>query len=141
MNIIEKSLEMALRAHAGQKDKAGKAYILHPLRLMHRMDSEEEMAVALLHDVIEDTDITEQDLLSEGVPPKVVAAVKCLTKQNGERYDDFITRVSKNNLAAKIKLADLEDNIDVLRLNSLAEKDLQRIAKYHQAWIKLKRRL
>ena len=138
MNLIEKSLQIALRAYTGQKDKAGKTYILHPLRLMNRMESDEEMAVALLHDVIEDSEITEKDLLKEGIPSEVVDAVKCLTKRKGESYDDFITRVSKNDLASKIKIVDIEDNIDILRLNKLTEKDLKRIAKYHKAWKKLK---
>lgn len=138
MNIVEKSLELALRAYAGKKDKAGKTYILHPLRLMNRMESEEEIAVALLHDVIEDSCITAQDLLSEGLPTTVVEAVKYLTRHSGESYDDFITRVSENELATKIKVVDIEDNINVLRLNALTEKDLKRVAKYHKAWTRLK---
>jgi (p)ppGpp synthase/HD superfamily hydrolase len=134
MNIIEKSLEIALKAYSGQKDKAGQTYILHPLRLMAKMDTDEEMSVALLHDVIEDSDITAEDLLEQGVPEKVVSAVQCLTKVDGEDYDAFVERVLENKLASKIKKADIEDNINVLRLNSVTEKDLERIAKYHKAW-------
>ena len=140
MNIIEKSLEIALRAYAGRKDKAGKTYILHPLRLMNQMVSDEEMATALLHDVIEDSDITAEDMLREGISETVVDAVICLTRRGGETYDDFIARVSQNDLALKVKIADIEDNINVLRLNRLTEKDLDRIAKYHSAWKKLKQR-
>jgi len=84
MNIIEKSLEIALKAHFGQKDKAGKTYILHPLRLMSKMKTEEEMSVALLHDVIEDSNFTENDLLQSGIPSSIVNAVLCLTKKEGE---------------------------------------------------------
>jgi (p)ppGpp synthase/HD superfamily hydrolase len=138
MSIIEKSLKIALKAYAGQKDKAGKTYILHPLRLMNRMESDEEMAVALLHDVLEDSDITEEELLNEEIPKTVIEAVKCLTRRDSENYDDFISRVSENELASKIKVADIEDNINILRLNSLTEKDLDRVAKYHRAWNKLK---
>ncbi|VAW69978.1 Guanosine-3',5'-bis(diphosphate) 3'-pyrophosphohydrolase / GTP pyrophosphokinase, (p)ppGpp synthetase II [hydrothermal vent metagenome] len=136
-NLIEKSLQIALNAYAGQKDKAGKAYILHPLRLMAEMQTEEEMSVALLHDVIEDSDYTAQDLLGMGIPENIVKAVQLLSKVDGESYDDFIDRVLKNKLALKIKKADIEDNINVLRLNSLESKDLERVAKYHRAWQKL----
>ncbi len=136
-NLIEKSLQIALKAYAGQKDKAGSAYILHPLRLMAKMQTEEEMSVALLHDVIEDSDYTAQDLLDKGIPESVVTAVQLLSKVDGESYDDFIDRVLKNKLALKIKKADIEDNINILRLNSLESKDLERVAKYHRAWQKL----
>jgi len=134
MNIIEKSLEIALKAYTGQTDKAGKTYILHPLRLMAQMETEEEMSVALLHDVIEDSDITAEDLLNSGIPPTVVNAVQSLTKIKGESYEKFIERVLKNKLASKIKKIDIEDNINVLRLDSVSEKDLERIARYHRAW-------
>lgn len=134
MNIIEKSLEIALNAYSGQKDKAGKTYILHPLRIMHKMETEEEMSVALLHDVIEDSDYTAEDLLSNNIPTEVVNAVQCLTKIKGETYEEFIERVLINNLASKIKTVDIEDNINILRLNSVENKDLERIAKYHKAW-------
>ncbi len=134
MDIIEISLAIALNAYSGQKDKAGKTYILHPLRLMAKMETEDEMAVALLHDVIEDSDTTAKDLLRQGIPLHVVQAVECLTKQVGEDYNTFIERVLANPLAMKVKKADIEDNINVLRLNSITDKDLERIAKYHAAW-------
>ena len=137
MSLVEKSLSIALKAYAGQKDKAGKTYILHPLRVMSKMETEEEMSVALLHDVIEDSEITAQDLSKAGIPARVVKAVQALTKKEGENYDQFVDRVLKNKLAAKIKKADIEDNINVLRLNSVGPKDLERIAKYHKAWKKL----
>jgi len=137
MDIIEKSLEIALKAYSGQRDKAGKTYILHPLRIMSKMDSEYEMSVALLHDVIEDSDYSREDLLAEGIPFEVVEAVQLLTKIDGETYEQFIERVIGNALAVKVKLADIEDNINVLRLESVGEKDLERVAKYHNAWKKL----
>jgi len=138
MDIIEKSLSIALNAYAGQKDKAGETYILHPLRLMAKMDTEEEMAVALLHDVIEDSDYSAQDLLNEGITSDIVDAVLSLTKKDGEDYETFIERASKNKLSLKVKIADIEDNINILRLNSLSDKDLERIVKYHTAWHRLK---
>jgi (p)ppGpp synthase/HD superfamily hydrolase len=137
MNIIEKSIEIALRAHGGQKDKAGKAYILHRLRIMARMDTDEEKAVALLHDVIEDSAITKEQLISEGIPHSVADAVQTLTKSSGESYEKFIDRVLENELAVKVKKIDIEDNLDILRLKSVSNKDLERVAKYHTAWIRL----
>lgn len=134
MTLIEKSLTIALRAYAGKIDKAGREYILHPLRLMAKMTTDCERAVALLHDVIEDSDITAADLLAEGIPNEVVEAVLCLTKQAGENYSDFVQRAKQNTIARKVKLADIEDNINVLRLSTLTEKDLARVTKYHAAW-------
>lgn len=86
MNIIEKSLDIALKAYSGQKDKAGKTYILHPLRIMNKMETEEEISVALLHDVIEDSNYTAEDLLNNNIPSDVVDAVQSLTKFKGESY-------------------------------------------------------
>lgn len=134
MALIEKSLAIALRAHTGVTDKAGHAYILHPLRVMAKMTTDNEMSAALLHDVIEDSDITAADLLSEGIPSEVVDAVLCLTKCEGESYQDFVLRAKQNPIARKVKIADIEDNINVLRIAQLTEKDLARVAKYHTAW-------
>ena len=138
MSLIEKSLTIALRAHAGITDKAGQAYILHPIRIMAKMTTDIEMSAALLHDVIEDSDITAADLLVEGIPSEVVEAVLCLTKQLDEDYLDFVLRAKQNAIARKVKIADIEDNINVLRLAKLTEKDLARVAKYHIAWQLLK---
>ena len=137
MDIIEKSLEIALKAYSGQRDKAGKTYILHPLRIMSKMETEYEMSAAILHDVIEDSNYSADDLLKEGIPPEVVEAVQLLSKVSGETYDQFIDRIVDNSLASKVKLADIEDNINILRLESVGEKDLMRVAKYHRAWKKI----
>ena len=137
MDIIETSLEIALNAYKGQKDKAGKTYILHPLRLMNKMKDDGQMAVALLHDVIEDSHITAADLLHAGIPQTVVDAVQCLTKQESESYEQFIQRIKANPLATAVKIADIEDNINILRLDAVTEKDLQRVNKYHKAWHEL----
>ena len=134
MELIEKSLQIALRAYAGKTDKAGREYIHHPLRVMSKMKTDLEMSAALLHDVIEDSDITAEQLLAEGIPAEIVEAVVCLSRHENEDYRDFVGRTKKNELAAKIKIADIEDNIDVLRLASLDEYDLARIKKYHSAW-------
>jgi (p)ppGpp synthase/HD superfamily hydrolase len=134
MTLIDKSLAIALRAHTGVKDKAGHAYILHPLRIMAKMTTDMEMSAALLHDVIEDSTITAADLLAEGIPEQVVTAVLCLTKQSNENYQDFVLRAKQNTIARKVKIADIEDNLNVLRISQLTEKDLARVVKYHAAW-------
>ena len=134
MHLIEKSLTIALQAHAGQTDKAGQPYILHPLRIMAKMDTDEEMAVALLHDTIEDSPLTPESLLDAGIPSKIVDAVQSLTKSYDEDYQQFIQRVLKNSLATKVKKADIEDNLDVLRMNTLINDDLERVKKYYEAY-------
>lgn len=134
MNLIDTALKIALRAHTGAVDKAGQPYILHPIRLMLKMTDDVEKATALLHDVIEDSDITANDLLAEGIPDTVVTAVLALTKQDHETYTAFVLRAKQHPIARKVKIADIEDNLNVLRIKTLTEKDLARIAKYHKAW-------
>lgn len=134
MTLIERSLQIALRAYAGKTDKAGREYILHPLRVMAKMETDIERSAALLHDVIEDSEITAEQLLAEGIPAEVVDAVVCLTRREAEDYQAFVARTKQNRLAAKVKMADIEDNIDVLRLTSLDEDAWARIQKYHAAW-------
>ena len=105
---------------------------------MAKMNTDLERSAALLHDVIEDSDITPAQLLAEGIPAEVVEAIQYLSKSEGEDYQDFVARAKRNKIAAKVKIADIEDNIDVLRLSSLDEWDLARIKKYHTAWRLLK---
>lgn len=138
MNLIEHSLKIALKAHAGQKDKAGWPYVLHPIRMMLKMDSEIDMSAALLHDVLEDSSLTAEDLRKEGIPSEVVEAVLSLTRQENEPYEDFIERAAKNRIARKVKKADLEDNIDLLRLREIKDRDVERLKKYHIAWNRIK---
>ena len=136
---LDRAIELAKQHHEGQTDKAGKPYIEHPLRVMNQAESEEEKIVAVLHDIVEDTDISLDDLRSEGFSEEVVSAVECLTKQDGENYDSYIERISFNPLAVKIKLADLEDNSDLTRLPEVTDKNLERIEKYDKALEKLTR--
>ncbi len=135
--LIELALHRALKAYGGKVDKAGKPYILHPLRLAARLEDQISQSVALLHDVIEDSDATEDDLRDDGFPESVISAVVALTRRKGESYETFIDRVRVHPLARKIKLLDIEDNMNLLRLNAVTEEDLQRIAKYHRAWKRL----
>jgi (p)ppGpp synthase/HD superfamily hydrolase len=138
MNLIDISLKIAIDAHEGQVDKAGKPYIMHPIRLMLKMHDEKAMSAAVLHDVIEDSTMNEEDLRRRGIPDDVIEAVFCLTKKENEPYDTFIERASKNIIAKQVKIADIEDNMDILRLPDLSEEDLKRFKKYHRAWKKLK---
>lgn len=136
---LDRAIELAKQHHKGQTDKAGKPYINHPLRVMNQMKSEDEKIVAVLHDIVEDTNISLNDLRNEGFSEEVVSAVECLTKQDGENYDSYIERISFNPLAVKIKLADLEDNRDLIRLPEVTDKDLERLEKYDKALEKLTR--
>ena len=134
--LLETAIDIALRAHAGQKDKADAPYILHPLRMMLRMSSPTEMMAAVLHDVVEDgPGWTDARLKEEGIPPEVVAAVSSVTKLPEEEHDymRFIRRAASNPVARRVKLADLEDNMDLGRISNPTEKDFARIEKYRCA--------
>lgn len=115
--MLNKALDIAYKAHLGQTDKAGAPYILHPMRVAMHCKTEEEKTVALLHDVMEDTPVTFEDLKTEGFSDEVLAALKCITKTKDEAYEAFIRRVATNPLATKVKIQDLKDNMDVSRLN------------------------
>lgn len=143
---LEIALQLALRVHAGQTDKAGAPYITHPLRLMQRFNDETRQIVALLHDVLEDSrekappeQVSEKDLLGMGFSREEVDAIVALTRQPGESYSEFIARCAKNSIARDVKKEDIQDNLNVLRLDALREADLKRIAKYHQAWRQLRK--
>ena len=138
MATLGRAIAIAAQAHQDQYDKAGAPYILHPLRMMLRMSSEIEMMAAILHDVVEDTEWTLDKLRQAGFSEEVVQAVECLTHRDHETYDEFIARVRTNAIASKVKLADLEDNMDMRRLRTLTEKDAERLHKYHQAWLALR---
>ena len=128
------AIVIATIAHRAQFDKAGKPYILHPLRVMLRLDNETDMIVGVLHDTIEDTDVTPVYLQLQGFPPEIIEALDHLTHRTGEDYDAFIERVKSNAIARRVKLADLADNADVSRLvEPLSEADLARTAKYEKA--------
>jgi (p)ppGpp synthase/HD superfamily hydrolase len=132
-NMLERAIRLAVQAHAGQTDKAGAPYILHPLRVMLKLQAATEMITGVLHDVLEDTPWTEADLRREGFAEEILAALDCLTRRPGESYDDFITRVAGNPLARKVKLADLEDNLNLERLAMITESDRARLSRYQQA--------
>ncbi|MFZ4826379.1 MAG: GTP pyrophosphokinase [Phototrophicaceae bacterium] len=141
MPTIEDAIELALQAHRGALQKNGQPYILHPLTLMTRFHDEAGQMVAVLHDVVEDTPITLDDLVIRGYSAEVVNAVEALTRRLDESYTAFIERISKNPLATRVKLADLEHNMDVRRLPGVTENDLSRLEQYRQAWFFLQGKL
>lgn len=128
------ALELAVEKHKNQTDKAGNPYILHPLHVMENVNSKEGKIVAILHDIIEDTDITEDYLLKIGLSKRIVDTVVALTRSEDMDYQEYIKNLSSNPLAKEVKLADLEHNMDLKRLPTLEEKDLERNRKYQIAY-------
>lgn len=130
MSTLERAIQIAASAHAGQVDKAGQPYILHPLRVMLRVDGDHERMAAVLHDVVEDTAITLEALAAEGFPAPVIEAVAALTKLPGESRLAAATRAAKNAIARHVKLADNAENMDLSRIPNPSEKDLVRVEEY-----------
>lgn len=137
MATIEKALQIAARAHEGQLDKHGQPYILHPLRVMAAVEGEEARIVAILHDVIEDTSVTVDDLRREGFSEAVLESLDRLTHRQGEPYADYVIRCKDHEIARRVKLADLEDNSQpsraILRPDRI-EPDIERVRKYLLAY-------
>ena len=131
--MLEKAVKLAEKAHAGQVDKGGQPYILHAKRVMERCGTEEEKITAILHDVMEDTPYTPDDLRREGFSEEILASLLCLTHREGEAYMAYIERVCENPLAVRVKCADLEDNMDLRRIPEPAEQDFARLEKYQRA--------
>lgn len=138
MSTLERAIEIATEAHRGQLDKAGCDYIEHPLRVMAAGKSLDEKIVGVLHDVVEDTNWTFEDLAAEGFSAEVIEALRCVTKlSESEPYDKFIARVKRNPLAVAVKLNDLSDNMDIRRLPYLSDKDIKRLKRYLKAYKQL----
>lgn len=136
--MLDKAISIAAQAHQGQTDRAGAPLILHVLRVMLTCQTETEMTVAALHDVVEDSPAWTFDRLrAEGFSEAVVAAVDCLTRREDESYEAYIDRLSVNPLARRVKLADLDDNMDVKRFPLMNDTNHDKIARYHKAWLKL----
>tara|TARA_B100001250_G_scaffold359413_1_gene336267 strand:+ start:818 stop:1339 length:522 start_codon:yes stop_codon:yes gene_type:complete len=138
---LQDAIDLATKYHEGQYDKGGKAYIGHPIRVMKKMVYEDEKIVAVLHDIVEDTDITLQDLRDMGYNSMIVNAIDCLSKRDGESYDDFIERTLTDTLACIVKLGDIEDNMDLDRLKTVKVKDKIRYNKYKKVHAKIKTHL
>lgn len=131
--LTRKALQISFDAHKEQLDKSGMLYVCHPYRVAEQMSDEYSTCVALLHDVVEDTAITLEDISAEGFPSEIVEAIKIMTHNKDVPYFDYIKQISKNSLAKEVKLADLRDNSNYDRLAKVELKDLQRNEKYREA--------
>lgn len=132
---LQRAIEIAVEAHRGMTDKGGNPYILHPLRVMLSLSSEEEKIVGVLHDVVEDCDgWSFERLKAEGFSETVLTALQSVTKSFEDRsYEDFVQRAAKNHIGKKVKIADIQDNLDVKRINDITMEDVERIKKYKNA--------
>ncbi|MGR6760317.1 HD domain-containing protein [Paenibacillus sp. T2-29] len=132
VNNLNKAISIAATMHNGQFDKGGNPYILHPLRVMMKLKSNKEQIVAVLHDILEDTTMTKEKL-SEDFSSSIIDAVIALTRKEDEPYMEFIRRCKQNELARKVKIADIEDNMDLSRIEQPTKKDYERTKKYEKA--------
>ncbi len=145
--MLSDMLLLATVRHHGQFDKGGNPYILHPLKVMHylKTDDEELMCIALGHDLLEDTyasvELGAVDLTNRGFTPRIISGILALTKLPGESYEAYVTTLKKNPDAIKVKLADLRHNSDIRRLKGIRNKDIERLARYHALYIDLQREL
>ena len=130
---LERAIEIAARTHAGQLDKGGAPYILHPLRVMLRVVPGAQQIVAVLHDVVEDSEVTFEDLEREGFSAEVLSGLRAVTKVEGDSYEDFVARAALDPVGKAVKLADLMENSDLSRIAEPSQKDLERVEKYGRA--------
>jgi (p)ppGpp synthase/HD superfamily hydrolase len=137
MSTLERAIEIAASAHAGQQDKAGAPYILHPLRVMLHVTDPVQRIAAVLHDVVEDTAWTLEQLRAEGFGDEVISAVDALTKREGEDYFAFVDRAGRDPVARAVKIADITDNLDVTRIVNVTDRDRARMARYERALARL----
>lgn len=137
--LLNKMLVLATNAHSNQYDRGGNPYILHPLKVMHYLRSEDEelQCIALGHDIIEDTSVTYSQLKEEGFTDRIINGIRSLTKLPGLTYDEYKLQVIQNQDAILVKMADLRHNSDIRRLKGVTDKDIARVAKYHQFYIEL----
>lgn len=131
--LTKKALNICYTAHHGQFDTGGVPYVFHPLHLAEQMQDEDGVCAALLHDVVEDGHVELETLRAEGFPKQVVEAVRLLTRDKATDYMDYIRRLAQNELAVRVKLADLAHNMDMSRLSVIKEKDRKRVEKYKEA--------
>lgn len=135
MDLLEHAIAIALDVHSGQRDRYGRPYILHPLHVMLQMETPEQMIAAVLHDVVEDSETTLDDLRGQGFPEEILEVVDLLTHdKNAMSYDEYVRRLKPNPIARTIKLADLQHNMDIRRLKEVGPQDTARLEKYHRAW-------
>ena len=127
------AMKLCFQAHKDQVDKSGIPYIFHPIHLAEQMKDEDTTIVALLHDVVEDTPYTLEDLSAMGFGPQIIAAIRLMTHEEGVPYLDYVAKIKENPIAKAVKLADLQHNSDLTRLDYVNEKALERVRKYGKA--------
>ena len=131
---LERAIEIAVMAHKGAVDKGGRPYILHPLAVMMSLKTDEEKIVGVLHDVVEDTDWTFEALKQEGFSKEIIEALQSVTKSDSDSsYSDFIERAKTNAIGRKVKIADLKHNMDLSRIPSISNKDMERLERYRMS--------
>lgn len=130
---LERAIEIAARTHVGQVDKGGAPYILHPLRVMLRVAPGAQQIVAVLHDVVEDSEVMFEDLEREGFSAEMISGLRAVTKVENESYEDFVARAALDPVGRAVKLADLMENSDLSRIAQPSQKDLERVQKYRRA--------
>ena len=128
--MTKKAINLIYEKHKNQFDKAGLPYVLHPIHVAEQMDDENSTLTALLHDIVEDTDVSFQDLIDYNFPEEVVDALSYLTHKEGVDYFEYIKNIGNNSLATKVKIADLIHNSDLSRLDTITDYDLKRVEKY-----------
>ena len=133
MSTLERAIVIAAEAHAGQMDKAGAPYVLHPLRMMLRLSTSDEMIAAVLHDVVEDCGVSLEMLRAEGFSEHVIEAIDSVTRRAEETYEEFVLRAASNPIGRRVKLADLRDNSDLSRIARPTARDYERVEKYRRA--------
>ena len=135
---LEDAIALAVKSHDGQVDKVGQTYILHPLRVMFAVEGDTARMAGILHDVVEDTDVTFDQLREMGYNEEVIEALDCLTRRDDETYAKFVERANANPIARQVKIADIEDNMDIRRLHEVTDTVTGRLQRYLKAWRRLK---
>ena len=130
---LDHAIALAVAAHAGQKDKAGQPYVLHVLRVMMRLPDDAARKVGVMHDVVEDSSLTLEEIAESGFDPDIVEALDAVTRRDGEPYMDYVRRAAANPIGYRVKLADLEDNMDLSRIPDPTDRDRSRLEKYRKA--------
>lgn len=136
---IELAISVALQAHKEQLDKGGQPYILHPLAVMNRVESMEEKIVAVLHDVIEDSEVTLEELRGLGFSEEILTAIHLLTRSTEDSYEEFIEKTIMNRTARNVKIADIKENMNISRIKNPTQEDYNRLEKYRKALERLER--
>jgi (p)ppGpp synthase/HD superfamily hydrolase len=140
---LDKMLVLVCTKFNGKFDKGGKPYFLHCLKVMQLLNSDDDElnSIAVGHDLVEDTDVSFIDLLSDGFSYRIVDGIRALTKQKGESKEEYLAKILANEDACKVKLADLTHNSDIRRLKGISERDIERMKKYHTMYLSIKQHM